>query len=246
MEQIKIWAHRGASGYAPENTLEAFALAISQGAHGVELDVHLSREGEVIVAHDETVNRVTDGSGRIADKTVAELKALRVCKPLPGFDEARIPTLREVLALCAPTGLWINIELKTNVNMYEGIEQKCIDLAREHGMADRILFSSFNHHSLLRVKQIDPSFPCGILYANIMVRPWAYAKALGFDALHPLYAELAIPGEVEESHKAGIRINTWTVNSEEDLQRVAAVGPDGIITNYPDLALRIVAANSPH
>lgn len=237
---MKIWAHRGASGYAPENTLEAFKLAIEQGADGIELDVHLSRDGEVVVAHDETVDRVSNGTGNICDKTVAELKTLYFNKTMPAFESARIPTLSEVFTLIKATGLWINIELKTNRYAYEGIEKKCIDLANAFGLSDRILFSSFNHHSLLRVKQIDAAFPCGILYDNIMIRPWDYAAGFSFDALHPHFLELTIPGEVAESHAAGIQINTWTVNEEEHLRQVAAAGPDGIITNFPDRALRII------
>lgn len=240
MESIKIWAHRGASAYAPENTMEAFKLAVEMGADGIELDVHLSKDGELIVAHDEKVDRICEGSGRIMDMTAAQLKSLRVSKPMLGFEDARIPTLREVMALLSPTRMWLNIELKTNVYAYEGIEQKCIDLAREYGMEKRVLFSSFNHHSLLRVKAIDPSFLCGILYDNIMVRPWDYAKALGFDALHPHFSELKVPGEIEDSHQAGIMINAWTLNSEEELKNVAATALDGIITDYPDRALRLL------
>lgn len=105
-----IFAHRGASAYAPENTLEAFQLAVDQGAHGVELDVHLCRSGEIVVAHDETVDRVSDGTGRILDMTLQELKALHFNKTHPEFPDARIPTLEEVFQLLAPTGLEINIE----------------------------------------------------------------------------------------------------------------------------------------
>jgi glycerophosphoryl diester phosphodiesterase len=236
-----IWAHRGASGYAPENTLEAFQTAIEQDADGIELDVHLSRDGEVMVAHDETVDRVSDGTGRIADMTVAELKKLVFSKTMPAFKEARIPTLREVFALMQPTRLSVNIELKTNVFAYEGIEGKCIALIREYGLQDRVIFSSFNHHSLLNVKRIDAKLPCGILYAGIMVRPWEYARALGFDALHPHYSELAVPREVADSHACGIRVNVWTVNEEERLAQVIAKHPDGIITNFPDRARRMLS-----
>lgn len=235
-----IWAHRGASGYAPENTLDAFELAIKQHADGVELDVHLSADGEIIVAHDETIDRCANGKGSIAAMTLAELKKFDFSKGMPGFEGTRVPTLAEVFALLRPTGLQVNVELKTTIEFYPGIEKKCIDLARQMGMADRVWFSSFNHHSLLRAKQVDPAFPCGILYASTMVRPWDYAKGLGMEALHPMLTELLIPGEVTDSHATGIRVHTWTVNEQAHLELVAALGVDAIITNYPDRALKVI------
>lgn len=238
----KIYAHRGASGYAPENTLEAFELASKQGAHGVELDVHLSRDGEIIVIHDETVDRVADGTGTVNELTLAELKRFCVGKAFEGFDGARIPTLREVYELLAPTGLEVNVELKTNLNMYDGIEQKCADLAAEMGMTDRVLYSSFNHYTLLRVKAIDASLPCGLLYSATMVRPWEYANSLKMDALHPHMAQLLVPGIVADAHANGVMVNPWTVNDAAHLKLVLAMGSDITITNYPDRALEILAS----
>ncbi len=234
---IQIWAHRGASGYAPENTLEAFQVAIDQGADGIELDVHLTRDGQVVVAHDETIDRVSDGTGTIGEMTLEALRKFHFGKAFSQYASVRIPTLAEVLALLAPTGMTLNIELKTTHYEYPGIEQKCIDLVHAAGMTDRVWYSSFNHHSLLRVKAIDASLPCGILYDCTMVRPWDYAKAAGFDALHPHFSELRIPGEAADSHAAGIRIHAWTVNTQEHLALVAQTGIDALITNYPDRAL---------
>ena len=234
-----IFAHRGASAYAPENTLEAFQLAVDQGAHGVELDVHLCRSGEIVVAHDETVDRVSDGTGRILDMTLQELKALHFNKTHPEFPDARIPTLEEVFQLLAPTGLEINIELKNSVIDYPDLEKRCIELAASRVPKERLIFSSFNHYSMQRVKAIDPSITCGLLYDATMVRSWAYAVALGMDALHPLYTEVLVPGNLcREAHKAGIRVHPWTVNSEELIRRVLAGGADIVITNYPDVALK--------
>lgn len=236
----QVYAHRGASGYAPENTLEAFDLAARQGAQGVELDVHLSRDGVVIVGHDETIDRCSNGSGRMCDMTVAELKKLRFNKAFPAYEHATLPTLREVFELLKPTGLAVNVELKNSVIEYQGMEQKCIDLAAEMGMTDRVLYSSFNHHSLLRVKRIDETIRCGLLYNATMVRPWAYAVALGMDALHPHWHELLVPHACKRAHKAGIMVNPWTVNTEADLRAVFAAGCDIAITNYPDRALEIL------
>lgn len=238
----KIYAHRGASGYAPENTLEAFALAAEQQAHGVELDVHVSRDGELIVMHDETIDRVSDGSGAVRDMTLAELKRFHVSRPFAAYPTAQIPTLREVYELLAPTGLQVNVELKTDANFYEGIERKCIDLAADMGMIDKVLYSSFNHYTLLRVKEIDPALPCGLLYSATMVRPWEYAQSLGMDALHPHMRQLLIPDLVRDAHAHGVLVNPWTVNEPEHLRRVLSMGADITITNYPDRALAILAS----
>lgn len=239
--QIQVWAHRGASAYAPENTMEAFSLAIEQRADGIELDVHLTADGEVVVAHDETVDRVSDGSGRIVQMTLTELRQLNFHKPMPQYTEtARIPTLREVLDLLRPTNLILNIELKNSIEAYPGMEERCIDLVRAAGMRDRVWYSSFNHHSLTQVKALDSGAPCGVLYSGTMVQPWLYARNLGMDALHPHFSELLVPDEVPQSHTAGIRVHAWTVNETEHLEAVARTGLDAIITNFPDRALRVL------
>ncbi len=236
----QVYAHRGASGYAPENTLEAFELAVHQKAHGVELDVHLTKDGVVVVTHDEKIDRVSDGSGFVCEMTLAELKKHSFGKAFPAYRDAKMPTLREVFELLAGTGLWVNVELKNSVIAYPGMEQKCIGLAAETGMAGRVLFSSFNHHSLLRVKEIDKSMPCGILYSATMVRPWAYAAVLGLDALHPHWTELLVPDECAEAHKAGLLVNPWTINEEDLMRKAFELGADYVITNYPDKALAVL------
>lgn len=236
-----VYGHRGASGYAPENTLEAFDLAAKMGAYGVELDVQLTRDGELVVAHDEWLERVSDGSGFLKDHTLKELKSLHFNKTSPEFENARIPTLREVFELLMPTGLHVNAELKNSIFDYPKLEQKVLELAAECGMQNRIIYSSFNHHSMLRMKQLDPSASCGLLYEGVLVRPWEYAKALGMDALHPQFCEpLMNAGECSEAHRLGLTVNTWTVNGELELGMVIASGVDGIITNYPDRALRLL------
>lgn len=236
----EIFAHRGASGYAPENTLEAFALAAKQGAHGVELDVHLSKDGEIVVTHDETIKRVTGQDGNVRDMTVKELKSILFNKPFPEYKEATIPTLREVYALLGPTGLKVNVELKNSNIDYPDLEAKCLALAEEMGMSGRVLYSSFNHYSMVRMKKLCKEAYCGLLYSATMVRPWEYAKALGVDALHPHMSELLVDNECEEAHKLGLEINTWTVNTAEHVRLVLQAGADDVITNYPDIALAVL------
>ncbi len=236
----RIYGHRGASGYAPENTLEAFRLAAEMGADGVELDVHLSRDGEVVVTHDEKIDRVSDGTGYVKDYTLAELKRFHFNRTHPEYTQAAIPTLREVFELLGPAGLRVNVELKTGYIDYPGLEEKCVRLAADTGMTDRVLYSSFNHRSLTKIKEIDPSLPCGLLYELVMIEPWEYAASRGMNALHPHLSELRYPDLVPEAHRRGLEVNPWTVNSEEDILACAKAGADRIITNYPDLAVGLL------
>ena len=237
-----VYAHRGASGTAPENTLEAFELAAGMGADGVELDVHICRSGELVVAHDETVDRVSDGTGFIRDLSLAELKRLRFNRTHPEYENARLPLLSEVFQLLRPTGLGINIELKNSIMDYPDLEQKVLEQAAREFSLNRVIFSSFNHHSMLRMKLLDPSVSCGLLYEAVLVRPWEYARSLGMDAIHPHFSEVLFPcGECTSAHEAGIRVNTWTVNTPEDIAAVIREGADTVITNYPDQALKIAA-----
>ena len=232
----RIFGHRGASGYAPENTIEAFRLAAEMGADGVELDVQMTRDGELVVAHDETVDRVSNGSGRIAGMTLRELKKLRFNRMHPEYGEAEIPTLKEVFELLKPTTLDINIELKNSLIDYPGLEKRVIDLVGAAFDPERVIFSSFNHASMLRVKAIDPRLVCGLLYEASLIEPWAYAVQLGMDALHPQYAEVITPGgNCRKAHEAGVRVHTWTVNEPEVMRKVMEEKADILITNYPDL-----------
>ena len=237
-----VWAHRGASGYAPENTLEAFALADKMKADGIELDVHLSKDGEIIVTHDENVQRVTCGvDAMVKDLTLAELKKLDVYNGIEGYRNVRIPTLPEVLDFLKTNNLYLNIELKTGIVLYDGIEQKTIDAVRAAGLQDRVIYSSFNHYSLLKVRRLDPNAVCGLLYDAMLYQPWDYARQLGVQALHPHFSEPTfVTGEVEAAHRLGLSVNVWTVNEEADLRRMAEMGCDGIISNYPDVALRVL------
>lgn len=235
-----VWAHRGASGTCPENTLEAFEQAVQEGADGVELDVQRTKDGHLIVIHDETVDRVSEGTGKVAHQTLKKLQALNAAARWQGGGTARFPTLAEVFDLLRGGGLVVNVELKTSIEPYPGIEGECIALARQMGMAERVWFSSFNHHSLLRVKELAPQFPCGLLYEATMVRPWEYARALGMNALHPHFSELYVPGEVQHCHALGIRVHTWTVNDPEAIAAVLRAGADAVITNHPGLARRVI------
>ena len=139
-----IYGHRGASAHAPENTLEAFALSMEMGAEGFELDVHMSKDGELVVIHDETVDRTTDGTGFVRNLTLQQLKELDASASMEGFKNCRIPTLREVFTLVQDTNHIVNVEIKTDECDYPGIEEKCLALAKQAGRQGGIMPTVLN------------------------------------------------------------------------------------------------------
>jgi len=231
-----IWAHRGASFHAPENTLEAFSLAREMGADGIELDVQLTKDDELIVVHDDTVDRCSSSTGRIADLTLGEIKSMDFANRKAGYRGVRAPTLAEVYALLKDSGMLINVELKFGTAPYDGIEKKCLLLAEEMNMQERIIYSSFNHYSLTKLKSLDASAKIAPLYAMPLYQPWKYALDMGAYAVHPHYMTLAIPGMMAGLNAAGIRCHPWTVDSERDLKWMSELGVAAVITNRPDVA----------
>ena len=233
-----IHAHRGASTCRPENTLEAFAAAIEQGADAIELDVHLTKDGEIVVAHDARLERVSNGTGYINDHTLEELKSLNFGKPLPDGPVCRIPTLSEVFSLVKPSGHFVNVELKTTERLYPDLPAKLLALAGEYAMGERVIYSSFNHYSLKEIKTRDPKARIGLLYELAMVDPWVYANYVGADAIHPHYFVIAaLPETVERCHEHGVEVNVWTVDDPEAVKLMLKLAVDGIITNKPETAV---------
>ena len=234
----QIQAHRGASAYRPENTIEAFALAIEQKADGLELDVHLTKDGHIVVAHDARLERVSNGTGLIVDHTLDELKSLNFNKLFPDRPACRIPTLEEVYALVKNISIIINVELKTTGPLYPELPEKLVRLERAHAMEGRVLYSSFNHYSLLAIKNISPTAKTGLLYDMGMVSPWVYAKHVSADAIHPHYFVIAtLPETVARCHENGIAVNVWTVDDPAAIKTMYQCGVDAVITNYPDVAV---------
>ena len=235
-----VWAHRGASGYAPENTLPAFQKAFQMGADGIELDVQMTKDGELVVCHDETIGRTSNGSGWIKDKTLAELKSLDFSCGQKDFAGVTIPTMREVFELLAPTDMIINIELKTGIVFYLGMTKKLLELTSECGFSDRVIYSSFNHYTIKHIREIAPEAKLGFLYADGTIDMPSYAIKHGVQALHPALYNIQFPGFIEECRQRGLAVNVWTVNEEEHLGLCCKAGVDAIITNYPDKAFEII------
>lgn len=231
------FAHRGFSGKYPENTMLAFRKAVEAGADGIELDVHLSKDGEIVIMHDERVNRTTDGEGFIADYTYDELLNFDASADFMGeYGVNRIPTLREYFEFIKPIdGFLTNIELKTDRNEYPGIEAKTAALIAEFDLADRIIISGFNHYSVLRFKKIMPEVKCGFLYDCRMAMAGEYAESRGVECMHPKHTGLT-EENVPEIKSHGIEINAWTVNTSEDVSRLYSLGITSVIGNYPDMA----------
>ena len=235
-----VWAHRGASGYAPENTLAAFQKAVDLGADGVELDIQLTKDDQIVVIHDEMIDRTSGGKGWVKDYTLEELRAFNYNRTKPEYKHADIPTMREVFELLKPTGLFINIEIKTGVVFYEKIEEKILALAKEMGMEDRVCYSSFNHYTVTRIHELKPDAEVGFLYADGPIDMPSYGVKHGVNALHPALYNLQYDGFVKECKEKGLKLNVWTVNERPYMEMCCQYGVDAIITNYPDIAKEVV------
>lgn len=239
--RTRVWAHRGASGYAPENTLEAFRLAAEMGADGVELDVQFTKDGELVVVHDEYIDRVSNGHGRVVDYTLEELKQFNFNKTHPEYAEVcRIPTLREVLECLKDTGMTVNIELKTGVLFYGGIEEKTVALVKEMGYEDRVLYSSFNHQSALKVRRYQSDAQVAFLYSHELSKVADYALLNGVYVVNPSVTCTYCLDEMQDCLAKNVEINVWTVNEESEMRRLIDMGVYSFITNYPDVGKRIV------
>ncbi len=240
MKKPLVWAHRGASGYYPENTLIAFEKAVELGADGIELDVHLTKDGQLVVIHDEWLDRTSDGSGWVKDYTLEELRKYNYNKTQPQVEHADIPTMREVFELIKPTQLTINIELKTGIVFYPQIEEMVLAMTKEYGMESRVIYSSFNHSSIVKIRALDPQAQTGFLYADGTLGMPEYGEKYGVNALHPALYNLQYPGFVEECHRKHLDLNVWTVNDKEYMEMCIQAGVHAIITNVPDVVKKVV------
>ncbi len=239
----QIWAHRGSRREAPENTLPAFELAVAQGAEGIEFDVQQTADGTVVVLHDETVDRTTDGTGRVAGFSLAELQHLDASAGFPGYAGVQVPTLAETLALLAPTGLVLNIELKNSEDDYPGLEERVLAAVAAHGIAERVVLSTFNHYSLKELQELGAPSELGMLYTDPLYKPWRYAAQLGVGAIHPPARFVLSSGWVRKAHAAGLAVRPWVVNSERMLARMFRWGVDAVFTDVPAVALLVREAH---
>jgi glycerophosphoryl diester phosphodiesterase len=238
-----IFGHRGASAYAPENTLAAFRRALQLGADGFELDVTLSADGAPVVIHDDTLERTTDGCGPVAKQTLKQLKQLEAGYPRKfgaAFAGERIPTLDEVFAAFGQQAI-INVELKQDSSPGRQLAQRVVELIHAHHSRARVILSSFYEDNLRRVQQLDATLPLGLLYSpdepGRVLRAWLNPE-VRVEFHHPHY-RLMNALTLRWIRKQGYRVNVWTVNAESDLLRLMRLSVDGLITDCPDVGVRL-------
>ncbi len=222
---LKI-AHRGAKAYEPENTLQAFQKALDLNSDGIELDVHLSADGHIIVIHDETIDRTTNGTGLVNDFTLAELKSFLI------DEKYQIPTLNEVFDLVDKKCL-INIELKglgTPSKVVALIEDY---ISEKNWNYNHFIISSFEWNMLEETSNLNPNIPIGVLTEEDLSKALAFAEKIKAKAIHPDF-QLLNKENVSEVQKKGFLVLPWTVNSKEDIQKVKSYKVNGIISDNPD------------
>lgn len=233
-----VFGHRGAAGTHPENTHAGFRQAFAEKADGIELDVRCCASGEVVVIHDKTVDRTSDGTGQVARLSLPELRSLDFSRGKNAHRET-IPTLEEVFAWL-PTDKLINVEIKNDDLHSHGEERAVAQLIDRFSLHQRCVVSSFNPLVLWRLQRQDSRLVLAYLYrpqSHWYLRHLAATWWLRLRALHP-HHRLVTPDRVAAAHRQGLQVNTWTVNDEADLARVVACGVDGIVTDYP---ARVVA-----
>lgn len=238
MKTTKIFAHRGASAYAPENTMPAFFMAMEQGADGIELDVQLTKDGVPVVIHDEFLERVSGVQGAVWEYSLEELKKIPVSCGFGRYPDVRIPTLDEVLKAVKPSELEINIELKTGIYWYPEIERIVLDAVRKEGMESRIIYSSFNHYSIQKLKGLDGRAETAYLFSDVILDVEKYAKNTGVEGLHPALYHVKMANFLKNYKRSGLAVRVWTVNDEDEIRNLVCKGVDAIITDCPDLAIQ--------
>lgn len=238
MKQTQILAHRGASAYAPENTMAAFGLALDMGTHGIELDVQLTRDGKLVVIHDLSIDRTSDGTGLVGELTLEELRQYDFSYAFAGkygTDGSRLPELGEVMEFAMKHGLYINIETKDYSRPYGEVNMRTAELVRRYGYTENTLIASINHNAVARLKRDYPELKTAIAFMESFYRLEAYAANCRADVLHPYYLGVD-EAFMELADRSRFEVNPWTVDDEAEMIRLRNLGVTRIMTNKPDLA----------
>lgn len=237
---MDIYAHRGSSGTHPENTLAAFREAARLPIYGVEFDVHLTKDGQLVIIHDEAIDRTSSGSGFVKDMTLTELREFDFGS---WFSEdckgESIPTLEEVLYIFKKTNHHINIELKSDVFRYDGMEEQVLALIRSFQLEKRVLISSFNHEAIQKVKQLQPDLETAVLFMEAPVDPLDYVRKISAEALHLYLPEAFRPSTMKTIEDGGI-VRVFTVNTKEHVDALKEIGVHAVFTNFPEEILSYV------
>ena len=235
-----IIAHRGASRLAPENTIAAFNLAVELGADAVELDTMLTADGIPVVIHDKTLERSTNGSGKVSSKTAKEVRQLNsVTQADSEYSGEKVPTLEEVF-FAVGSKILINVELKNLSSPYDNLVKIVIGLIRDMDLSGRVLLSSFNPLALIQAKRIGPEIRRAALVGGgpRIIRGFM-EMATDYSALHP-EVSLVSQNLINKHHASGRIVNVWTVNDEVEMMRLLAMGVDGLITDVPKMARKVI------
>jgi glycerophosphoryl diester phosphodiesterase len=225
MDKILKIGHRGAKAYVAENTIESFEKAFDMFADGIEFDVHLSADGEIIVIHDETVDRTTNGSGFVKALSLPQIKALRIQKAF------RVPTLAEVIAT-TEFGL-INIELKVNDATIPTARLIEKHVKKHNRKYSQFLVSSFDWNALKELREYNPSIPLGVLTETDLDLATGFSEYIQAETIHPHFLLLTAENTAAMQRK-GLKVFPWTVNVQEDISRMKSYKVNGIITDFPD------------
>lgn len=219
----------------------AFEAAYREKANGIELDVQMSKDGVLVVIHDEKLDRTTNASGYVKDYTYRELQHVDASYKFPEFfGMCSIPTLEEVFHWAkSKKHFSLNIELKNNVIRYEKLEEKIIDLIKLYKLEKRVVLSSFNHYSLVHIKELEAEIETAILYSECLYTPWKYAKYIGASSIHPHYKTLLMEPIIQKSQANQISVRAYTVNKPSVMKTFFHQEISAIITDIPQKALEI-------
>jgi glycerophosphoryl diester phosphodiesterase len=240
--RVLIFAHRGASAYAPMNTIPAFELAVKQGADAVELDVHLTKDGALVIVHDFFVDKTSNGTGEVAEMTLEEIKALDAGEWFSSdFRGTEIPTLDEVFEAVGKN-VYVNVEIKSLSQKGDGTEEAVADCLKRHAMQNRVIVSAFNPKVLKHFRPLMPDVPLGYLLSletmagstQVVVNPNSY------DAYH-ISQDMVSESQLRWAKEHGHFVNVWTVNDPARARQLAQQGVHGIMSDYPDLIKQALA-----
>jgi glycerophosphoryl diester phosphodiesterase len=237
-----VFAHRGASGSAPENTLSSFELAFQMGAHAIELDAKLSSDGKIMVIHDQTLDRTTTGTGLVHQTASATIRSLDAGSWFSSnYANERVPFLGEVFETIGDKMI-INIEITNYRTWWDDLPEKIAKLVQQFRLRDSIIFSSFHPRQLWKIRSLIPDAQTALLTEPHLYSLATYsglAKVTSPKMQHPHLSDLT-KERIQRAHRNGIRLHTWTVNREEDMRRLMQWGIDGIFTDYPAVALLMI------
>ncbi|MCY7786659.1 glycerophosphodiester phosphodiesterase [Bacillus inaquosorum] len=238
----KIFAHRGASGQFPENTMLAFEKGIEAGADGIELDVQLTKDGRIVVIHDERLDRTTSLKGFVKDTAY---DVIMTANAAAGHDQTysdiKVPLLEDVLSWAEKKNFLINIELKNSVIRYEGMEEKVLEAVKRFNIEERVILSTFNHESLALCARRAPHIERAALTSDVLYQADRYITSIPASGYHPKLNSPATADKVlKKMRNSSIKVRPYTVNRPEDMKRLFEAGADGIFTDFPAMALALL------